>query len=222
MGIKRRQYTQEQKEEIIQALLSGQSALQLGREHQISPGLINRWKRQYLDGRLKQNNNNQEINKLKKGDCQTGADDWQTDHGKLYFKKRERIHHPAEKRRFIHCNWQLFPSLQEGCRLMGIPRSTFYYQKKENGVKGQQEILLKDKIQDIAHHYPYYGYRRITAQLHRENVRVNHKRVLRIMHQLGIQGRIKRRYTITTNSRHSHPIYPNLIKEKIVTGINQV
>jgi transposase-like protein len=66
MGIKRRQYTQEQKEEIIQALLSGQSALQLGREHQISPGLINRWKRQYLDGRLKQNNNNQEINKLKK------------------------------------------------------------------------------------------------------------------------------------------------------------
>jgi putative transposase len=105
---------------------------------------------------------------------------------------------------------------------MGIPRSTFYYQKKENGVKGQQEILLKDKIQDIAHHYPYYGYRRITAQLHRENVRVNHKRVLRIMHQLGIQGRIKRRYTITTNSRHSHPIYPNLIKEKIVTGINQV
>jgi putative transposase len=105
---------------------------------------------------------------------------------------------------------------------MGIPRSTFYYQKKENGVKGQQEILLKYKIQDIAHHYPYYGYRRITAQLHRENVRVNHKRVLRIMHQLGIQGRIKRRYTITTNSRHSHPIYPNLIKEKIVTGINQV
>ena len=42
------------------------------------------------------------------------------------------------------------------------------------------------------------------------------------MHQLGIQGRIKLRYTVTTNSRQSHRIYPNLIKEKIVTGINQV
>lgn len=105
---------------------------------------------------------------------------------------------------------------------MGISRSTYYYQKKENSTKIQQELLLQEKIQQIACQYPYYGYRRITAQLKRENMTINHKRVLRIMRQLGIQGRIKRRYTTTTNSRHSHRIYPNLIKEKIVTGINQV
>jgi len=51
---------------------------------------------------------------------------------------------------------------------------------------------------------------------------INHKRVLRLMRQLGIQGRIKRKYAITTNSRHNHPIYPNLIKDKIINGINQV
>jgi transposase-like protein len=66
MGIKKRQYTKEQKEELVQALLSGQTALGLGREHNISPGLINRWKRQYLNGELNQNNNDQQINKLKK------------------------------------------------------------------------------------------------------------------------------------------------------------
>ena len=44
----------------------------------------------------------------------------------------------------------------------------------------------------------------------------------RMMRQLGIQGRIKHRYTVTTKSRHSHCIYPNFIKEKTVTGINQV
>ena len=66
MGIKRRQYTKEQKEEIVQVLLSGQAALGLGREHQIFPSLINRWKRQYLEGAFNQNNNHQEINKLKK------------------------------------------------------------------------------------------------------------------------------------------------------------
>ena len=66
MGIKKRQYTKEQKEELVQALLSGQTALGLGREHNISPSLINRWKRQYLNGQLGKNDNNQKINKLQK------------------------------------------------------------------------------------------------------------------------------------------------------------
>ena len=66
MGIKRRQYTREQKEEIVRFLLSGMTALELGRERKISPGLINRWRRQYLNGELNKNNNDLEINKLKK------------------------------------------------------------------------------------------------------------------------------------------------------------
>jgi transposase-like protein len=64
MGLKKRQYTKEQKEELVQSLLSGQTALGLGREHNISPGLINRWKRQYLNGQLGKNDNNKEIKKL--------------------------------------------------------------------------------------------------------------------------------------------------------------
>jgi len=64
MGIKRRQYSKEQKEEIVQKALSGKSVLELGKENNISPGLINRWKRQYLGGELNSNNDNQEIKKL--------------------------------------------------------------------------------------------------------------------------------------------------------------
>jgi len=52
MGIKKRKYSKEQKEEIVQRALSGERVLELGKEHNISPGLINRWKRQYLDGEL--------------------------------------------------------------------------------------------------------------------------------------------------------------------------
>ena len=63
MGIKRRQYSKEQKEEIVQKILSGKSILELGKENNLSPGLINRCKRQYLDGELS-NNNDQEIKKL--------------------------------------------------------------------------------------------------------------------------------------------------------------
>ena len=63
MGIKRRQCSKEQKEEMVQKALSGKSILALRKENNISPGLINRWKRQYLDGELS-NNNDQEIKKL--------------------------------------------------------------------------------------------------------------------------------------------------------------
>ena len=63
MGIKKRKYSKEQKEEIVQRALSGERILALGKENNISPGLINRWKRQYLDGELS-GTNNQEIKKL--------------------------------------------------------------------------------------------------------------------------------------------------------------
>jgi len=63
MGNKKRKHSQEFKEEIVQRALSGERVLALGKEHNLSPGLINRWKRQYLDGELN-NNNDQEVKKL--------------------------------------------------------------------------------------------------------------------------------------------------------------
>jgi transposase InsO family protein len=137
-------------------------------------------------------------------------------------KKRERIHYPEEKRRFIYHNRQLFKSIKEGCNLMDIKRSTFYYQVKDNRDKEQQEAFIKEKIQQISYQHPYYGYRRIKEQLKREKVVINHKWVLRMMRQMGVQAHLKCRYTSTNNSRHSNRVYPDLIKDFVTTGINQV
>ena len=63
MGIKKRKYSKGQKEEIVQRALSGERILALEKEHNISPGLINRCKRQYLDGELN-NNTDREVKKL--------------------------------------------------------------------------------------------------------------------------------------------------------------
>lgn len=64
MGNKKRKHSQEFKEEIVQRALSGEKILALGKEYNLSPGLINRWKRQYLDGELINNNTDQEVKKL--------------------------------------------------------------------------------------------------------------------------------------------------------------
>ena len=105
---------------------------------------------------------------------------------------------------------------------MDIKRSTLYYRAKDNLDKKIKEADIKKKIRDISRKHPYYGYRRITAQLRRDKVIVNHKRVLRMMRKMGIQGRIKHQYITTTNSKHNNKIYSDLIKDKELTGINQV
>jgi len=105
---------------------------------------------------------------------------------------------------------------------MGIKRPTLYYQLKGNLDKKIKEAGIKDKIATISREHPYYVYRRITAQLRRDKVIVNHKKVLKMMQEMGIQGRIKHKYVTTTDSKHNNKIYSNLIKDKEFTGINQV
>ena len=106
--------------------------------------------------------------------------------------------------------------------MIELPRSTYYYRPRNREKKLKQDADLRDRIEQIVLDFPGYGYRRITRQLHREGIRVNHKRVLRIMRQEGLLCRKKRRFAVTTDSRHPFRIYPNLVKDILLTGINQV
>lgn len=103
---------------------------------------------------------------------------------------------------------------------MGLARSTYYY--KSNSKRKREEAELLKKIELIAEEFPRYGYRRITKQLQREGMKVNHKKVLRIMRENNLLCKKQRKWITTTDSRHSFKIYPNLIKDLVVTKINQV
>lgn len=65
----------------------------------------------------------------------------------------------------------------------------------------------------LAAEYPTYGYRRITVLLQRAGWAVNHKRIRRMMAEMGLQRPQKRRKTRTTNSQHDFGRYPNLVKD---------
>jgi putative transposase len=81
---------------------------------------------------------------------------------------------------------------------------------------------LRDHIQRIALDWPQYGYRRITVELHRRGVEVNHKRALRLMREDNLLCLRKRRFISTTDSCHSLTIYPNLAPELTLSAINQL
>ena len=106
---------------------------------------------------------------------------------------------------------------------MRLPASSFYYQPKANAVEEKQnQADLLDRIEAICLEFPRYGYRRVTAQLKRENLFVNHKRVLRLMQESDLLCRVKRRWVNTTDSRYGFPRYPNLVKDVIVSRLNQI
>jgi putative transposase len=116
-------------------------------------------------------------------------------------------------------------SAQEGypvavvSKLLGLSRSTFYYQAKQ-----AQESELVDAIEGIAGQFPTYGTRRIVQQLRRppHEIWVNRKRVRRIMAQKGLLRPLKRRKKRTTDSDHPYLRYPNLVKSLEVTHPDQV
>jgi transposase-like protein len=71
MSIHRRKYSKEFKMEMVEAALSGQSPLVIGKENNLAPNLISRWKKQYLDGKFHGNSQNDtELRKLKIKVCE--------------------------------------------------------------------------------------------------------------------------------------------------------
>jgi transposase InsO family protein len=103
---------------------------------------------------------------------------------------------------------------------MKLSRSTFYHRREAQPAVSDTDLV--DRIEAICLDFPGYGYRRVTMQLKRESILVNHKRVLRLMRGSDLLCRVKRRWIKTTDSRHGFPRYPNLVKGMTISRLNQV
>ena len=72
-----------------------------------------------------------------------------------------------------------------------LPRATFYYHLKAQS-REDKYAVAKEEITAIYHeHKGRYGYRRITTELSKRGIFLNHKTVQRLMHELGIQCRVR-------------------------------
>jgi len=111
--------------------------------------------------------------------------------------------------------------IRNACKSFQIGKSSYYNWK--NNVLVNEDKCVKKEIQGIALEFPFYGYRRITKELNRRKLSINHKKVLRIMKEDNLICRRKKAFKpVTTQSNHDYNIYPNLIENKKVTGLNQI
>jgi putative transposase len=112
-------------------------------------------------------------------------------------------------------------AIERMCALAGVSRRGFYRFRPDRNL-GERDMDLRDAIQRIALEMPGYGRPRITAELRRRGWVVNPKRVHRIMREDNLLCLRRRKFLVTTDSRHSFAVHPNLARDLKLTGLNQL
>jgi transposase InsO family protein len=113
-------------------------------------------------------------------------------------------------------------NIERMCYLAQVSRAGFYRSLKEREPV-EEDMEVRSSIQAIAlEHRRRYGYRRITAELRRRGMTVNHKRVSRIMREDSLIGLQPRAFMVTTDSDHNLEVYLNLAGRMKLTGTNQL
>jgi len=107
--------------------------------------------------------------------------------------------------------------------MIGLSPSSLYYEPKISRAKRERrDADLRDEIEKVRVEFPRAGYRTLMHYLARRDVYIGERTIRRVMKKYNLQAKIKRAFKVTTDSKHSHRVYPNLVKDKIITGINQV
>jgi len=108
-------------------------------------------------------------------------------------------------------------SIRRQCELLGLPRSTLYYEPATETTENLHLMRLLDE------HYlkmPFYGSRRMTAWLQAEGHAVNRKRVQRLMGIMGLEGLMPRRSI--SRAAKGHRVFPYLLRGVAITHPDHV
>jgi len=112
-------------------------------------------------------------------------------------------------------------SIEQMCQLAQVSRAGFYRSLQEH-LPVKEEMEVRSTIQQIVlEHRRRYGYRHVTAELHRRGMLMNHKRVTRLMREDNLLAVQPRAFVVTTDSKHEFEVYLNLANRMKLTGIIQ-
>jgi putative transposase len=107
--------------------------------------------------------------------------------------------------------------MRRQCALIGLNRSTFYYAPMTASAFHLQLMRLLDEQYTKT---PFDGWPRMTAQLRRLGLPVNHKRVQRLMRTMELQAIYPQPRTSTV--ANDHTIYPYLLGAVAMSRANHV
>ena len=113
-------------------------------------------------------------------------------------------------------------SVERMCQLAEVSRAGCYRGFKEKAPEAEA-MAVRAAVQQIAlQHRRRYGYRRVTAELRRRGMAVNHKRVVRLMREDQLLALRGRPWLATTEGGHELPVYVNLARRMQVSAPDQL
>jgi putative transposase len=113
-------------------------------------------------------------------------------------------------------------SIERMCQMACVSRAGFYRSLQEQEPV-EEDMEVRSTIQKIfTEHKRRYGYRRVSAELRRRGMPVNHKRVARLMREDNLLAVQPKSFVVTTDSDHELEVCLNLAGRMKLTGVNQL
>lgn len=219
MSKKRRAFSAEFKTKVVLELLEGeQTAAQISGKYEITGATLKNWKKQFLEnasmafdlsGATKEYRSEIEALKgendalAKKLGKTTVERDWLQ--GKL--KSSVSL---SDKRELVEAGHEAL-SIVRQCELLGLNRSSLYYQPEPIA---EADLAIMHRIDEIYTGISSaYGYRMIHKQLLEEEYAVGVNKVHRLMQRMGIQAVFPRKKKCLSVKDREHKVYPYLLRE---------
>lgn len=109
-------------------------------------------------------------------------------------------------------------SVREQCRLLGVPRSTVYYEPCDSPAS---DLAVMRRLDEQYTATPFYGVERMTACLHRDGMRIGHNRVRRLLRLMGLEA-IYPKPRLSVPGGPEHRVYPYRLRGLRLERPNQV
>ena len=118
---------------------------------------------------------------------------------------------------FIRDHREHFP-VRLMCRVLEASPSGFYdWLRRPESQRAAEDRALIEKIQAVHNESRRtYGSPRVHASLKAAGYRIGRKRVARLMRENDIRAKAKRKFKVTTDSRHDHPVVPNRLDRQFM------
>lgn len=123
----------------------------------------------------------------------------------------------AYLRSLIEVNANLSVSRQ--CELLGLNRSSYYY---EPVGESAENLLLMRLIDKQYLQTPFYGVGQMTYYLRRSGYRVNPKRVRRLLRKMDLVALCPGPHTSKPGKGADHQVFPYLLRDLEITAVGQV
>jgi putative transposase len=209
----RKQFSATFKAQVVQELLKEEKSIaQLAAEYGVHPTQLGKWKALALHGLPSLFEERAEVEALKTAhEAQLTA--LYAEIGRLttqvaWLKKNLACHlDRAERLALVERGRSKLP-LTVQADLLSLSRASLYYRPRTPSL---EEVAIKHRIDALYTQYPFYGSRRIAAQLRRDGLLVNRKAVQRHMREMGIAGVAPGANLSRRDSEHR--VYPYLLRD---------